>query len=82
MVVVKNVVLWDVILCCRTLVTYKLLTQEDPLQCQGKKGIVLLELYLRWKLKNILQLSHIVAYVVTASSLYILPILTLSHLPI
>ena len=34
MVVVKNVVFWDVMLCGRTLVTFKLLTREDPLQCQ------------------------------------------------
>jgi hypothetical protein len=33
MVFVKNVVFWDVMLCGRTLVTCKLLTQED-LHCQ------------------------------------------------
>jgi len=38
--------------------------------------MVLLELYVRWKLKNILQFSQIVTYVITASSLYIHPILT------
>jgi len=41
-------------------------------------GTSILELYVRWKLKNILHLGQIVAYVVTASSLYILPILRLT----
>lgn len=39
-----------------------------------------MELYERWKLKNILQLIQIVEYVVTASSSYILPILTLTFI--